>query len=70
GRLIFAVLPLVPAIALSQYLTFTPGRGWWAARATPLMILVAVMVFVLARTRSRARKIKAQLDELEGLMGW
>ncbi|MGZ3371044.1 MAG: hypothetical protein ACXWK1_19010, partial [Caulobacteraceae bacterium] len=36
GRWIFAVLPRVPAIALSKYLTFTPGRGWWAARATPL----------------------------------
>jgi hypothetical protein len=68
GRWMLAVSPLIPAIVLAQYIRFTHGHGSWLERVAPLLIVVAGVLIILARASRRARRIKAQLDELETLM--
>ena len=68
GGWMLAVLPLIPAVVLGQYFRFTYVHGPWLTRAWPLILFVAVLAFALARFRTRARKLQAELDELEGLI--
>ena len=69
GRWMIAAAPLIPAMVLAQYFTLTHGdRPWWL-RIAPVLILIAALAVVWLRVRGRSRRIRAQLDELEGLMG-
>ena len=68
GGWMIALLPLVPTIVLSEYLAFTHAQGSLWVRGLGILPLVAIAAVVPIRTWAGARKVKAELDELDGLM--
>ena len=68
GGWVWALIPLLPCILWAGYVVSQRHHQPLAARLTPFVILVAAVAFVAVRARVRARKIKAQLDELDGLL--
>lgn len=68
GRWVFALAPLLPVIAWTGYVLSQHHETPLARRLTPFVLLVVTIVFVAFRTRSRARKVKAELDELDSLL--
>ena len=68
GRWMIAVAPLVPAMVLAQYFVLTHGHRSLLLRASPTLIVIAAIVLVRLLGRDRTRKVRALIDELEGLM--
>jgi hypothetical protein len=68
GGWVWALAPLLPCIVWSGYVISQRHDRPLAVRLTPFVFLAAAVTFVAVRARVRARKIKAQLDELDGLL--
>jgi hypothetical protein len=68
GRWVWALLPLLPCVLWMGYVVSQRHQQPLAARLTPFAIIVVGMALVAFRTRVHARKVKAQLDELDRLL--
>lgn len=69
GGWVLALAPLLPVIAYTGYVTLQRHGPTLVAKLGPLAIIVAGIAFTAVRARQRARKVKADLDELNGLLG-
>lgn len=69
GRWLLAISPLVPFMALSIYIDLTRRQGPWWARLTTATIFATAIVLSFVRSRVRARKLRAQIQELDQLLG-
>jgi hypothetical protein len=67
GGWVWALLPLLPAILWRVYVVSRHTQSL-PARLAQFAIVGLALIFMAIRTRLRARKVKAQLDELDGLL--
>jgi hypothetical protein len=68
GGWAWTALPLLPIMVWGGYGVSQHPHGPFPTRLAPFMLVAVCVVFVAIWARVRARKIKAQLDELDGLL--
>jgi hypothetical protein len=68
GRWLLAVLPLVPCLLWMGWLMYERSQLPLERRLAPFVILAFCVVWLIGRVRRRARTVKADLDELNGLL--
>jgi hypothetical protein len=69
GGWLRAILPLLPYILWMGYRMSQRHQIAPMARLSPFILIAVCLLFVAARARVRAPKIKAQIDELDALLG-
>jgi hypothetical protein len=69
GGWLLYLAPVVPAMIAVLFVAFRRSHALIWAPLLPLVILAAGLGFVAVRTRLQARKLRADLDELDRLMG-
>jgi hypothetical protein len=69
GRWLLVMLPLAPYVLWLGYLMYQRHQTPPMVRLAPFIIIAVGLLFVAARVRRRAPQIKAQIDELDGLLG-
>jgi len=62
------LLPILPAAAVIAFWTIEHNRGPAWAPWPPLALFAVVVLFVMVRTRRQARRLEADLKELDRLM--
>jgi uncharacterized membrane protein len=68
GGYVWVLLPLVPCILWSTWIMYQ--RHWLPVmnRLAPFVIVLVGLVWIAVRTRQRARKVRAELAELDRLL--
>jgi hypothetical protein len=69
GGLRYSMLPYAPGILLAAYVALRRGQDPWWAPILAVALMVAAIVLVLWRTGAAAPKLRAQLDELDQMLG-
>jgi len=69
GRWLMVIAPLAPFMLLSVYVDLTRRPGPLGARLASLGVFVAALLIAGLRSRRRIPKLKAQITELDGLLG-
>lgn len=69
GRWLLVALPLLPVILWMAHVMYERHQLPVMARLSPFIFVVVGFALVAVRARQRARKIKADLDELNKLLG-
>jgi hypothetical protein len=68
GRWLLAVLPLLPAMGWMAWIMRQRSQLPLLPRLAPFIIVVLGILWVIGRVRRQSRRVKADLDELTGLM--
>jgi hypothetical protein len=68
GRWLWVVLPLLPVILWMGHVMYERHDAPVMTRLAPFIFVVVGFALVAVRSRQRARSIKADLDELNGLL--
>jgi hypothetical protein len=68
GRWLLVVVPLLPVILWMGHVMYERHQAPVMTRLAPFIFIVVGFAIVTVRSRQRARKVKADLDDLNGLL--
>lgn len=68
GRWLWVALPLMPVMLWMAHVMYERHQLPIMTRLTPFIVVLVGFALVAVRARQRARKVKADLDELNGLL--